>query len=217
MIILLPLGVNFGKVMSPFTATSPIMKYSYVYICLLPVILQGYVKQTERIKDYFVKAGVTGACLFAFVFWQQDNTLYTMLNQVHRATLSFVTNVVGRIESCPGYRMGMPVVIVGGYPTDRYDTDLAVYDWVEQGAILSSSVIPLNKHIYYYMQDWLNVPIEEPAQEVFEEAAASEVFRNMPLYPDDGSVLIYDGKVIVKMQEEYTPRAQYEIDYENRR
>ena len=67
------------------------------------------------------------------------------------------------------------------------------------------------------MQDWLNVPIEEPAQEVFEEAAASEVFRNMPLYPDDGSVLIYDGKVIVKMQEEYTPRAQYEIDYENRR
>lgn len=217
MIILLPLGVNFGKVMSPFTATSPIMKYSYVYICLLPVILQGYVKQTERIKDYFVKAGVTGACLFAFVFWQQDNTLYTMLNQVHRATLSFVTNVVGRIESCPGYRMGMPVVIVGGYPADRYDTDLAVYDWVEQGAILSSSVIPLNKHIYYYMQDWLNVPIEEPAQEVFEEAVASEVFRNMPLYPDDGSVLIYDGKVIVKMQEEYTPRAQYEIDYENRR
>ena len=217
MIILLPLGANFGKVMSPFTATSPIMKYSYVYICLLPVILWKYVKQAERIRNYFVRAGVAGAFLFAFVFWQQDNTLYTMLNQVHRATLSFVTNVVGRIESCPGYQMGMPVVIVGGYPADRYDTDITAYDWVEQGAILSSSVIPLNKHIYYYMQDWLNVPIEEPAQEVFEEVAASEVFRNMPRYPDDGSVQIYDGKVIVKMQEEYTPKAQYEIDYENRR
>lgn len=219
LVFLMPLGVNFGRVMSPFSATSPTMKYSYVYLCLLPVLLVGQMQ--DGLKNWFLKycAGglLPGMLLLGFVFWQQDNTLYTMLNQVHRSTLSFVTNVVSRIESSPGYSMGMPVVIVGGYPSDRYNTDISVYDWVEEGALLSSSVIPLNKHIYYYMNDWLNVPIEEPAQEVFEEVASSELFQQMPRYPDDGSVQIYDGRVIVKMQETYTPKAQYEIEYEKRR
>lgn len=219
LILLMPLGVNFGRVMSPFSATSPTMKFSYVYLCLLPVLLAEELREStgKGILKYCAGSVLPGMLLLGFVFWQQDNTLYTMLNQVHRSTLSFVTNVVSRIESCPGYSMGMPVVIVGGYPSDRYNTDISVYDWVEEGALLSSSVIPLNKHIYYYMNDWLNVPIEEPAQEVFEEVASSELFQQMPRYPDDGSVQIYDGRCIVKMQEMYTPKAQYEIEYEKRR
>lgn len=218
-IFLLPLGANFGKIMSPYSATSPSMKYTYVYLCLLPVILgeRSPNAADSVLRKYYIKGFSIAAILLAFQFWQQDNTLYTMLEQAHRATLSFVTNVVSRIESCPGYSMGMPVVIVGGYPADRYDTTIEAYDWVSDGTFLTSSVIPLNKHIYYYMNDWINVPIEEPAREVFEEVAGSDYFQQMPRYPDDGSVIIRDGRVVVKMQDTYIPKAQYEIDYENRR
>lgn len=220
-ILLLPLGANFGKIMSPYSATSPSMKYTYVYLCLLPVTLRGKGRSPNPVDGILRKCYLRGfaiaAILLSFQFWQQDNTLYTMLDQAHRATLSFVTNVVGRIESCPGYSMGMPVVIVGGYPADRYNTTIEAYDWVGNETFQASSVIPLNKHIYYYMNDWINVPIEEPAREVFEEVAGSDYFQQMPRYPDDGSVIIRDGRVIVKMQDTYTPKAQYEIDYENRR
>lgn len=218
-ILLLPLGVNFGRMMSPYSATSPSMKYSYVYLCLLPVIL-GFQNLNTRNSVFgkgYVRSLFIAAILLAFQFWQLDNTFYTMLDQAHRATLSFVTNVVGRIESCPGYSMGMPVVIIGGYPADRYNSSIEAYDWVRDETFLSSSVIPLNKHIYYYMNDWINVPIEEPTQEVFEEVAQSDYFRQMPRYPDDGSVIIRNGRVVVKMKDDYTPKAQYEIDYENRR
>ena len=39
----------------------------------------------------------------------------------------------------------------------------------------------------------------------------------MPLYPAEGSVRWLDGRVVVKIQEEYTPKSDYELAYENRR
>ena len=42
-------------------------------------------------------------------------------------------------------------------------------------------------------------------------------FAALPRYPDDGSVQIIDGCLVVKVQEEYTPKSDFEIAYENRR
>ena len=76
---------------------------------------------------------------------------------------------------------------------------------------------PLNKHIYYYLSDWLNIPVEEPEESVFMEVAASPEFAEMPLYPQDGSIQVLDGRLVVKVQETYTPKSDFEIAYENRR
>ena len=45
----------------------------------------------------------------------------------------------------------------------------------------------------------------------------SEAFQAMPLYPDDGSVAIVGGKLVVKLAARYTPKKAYEIAYENRK
>ena len=45
----------------------------------------------------------------------------------------------------------------------------------------------------------------------------SEEFQAMPLYPADGIVQMLDGRVVVKIKEEYTPKSDYELAYENRR
>lgn len=227
LLLLLPLAVNFAQVISPYSTPTPIMKYAYVFIYFLAILFadienQAEGERSESTKQQFI-CGLSETLLIPVLilsigyFWKYDNLLYTMLNQAHRATESFVTNVVSRIESCEGYQMGMKVVIVGGFPADRYYADVEGYDAVQQGGALSSSVIPLNKHIYYYMNDWLNVPIPEPAEEDFIRISETETFKNMPLYPNDGSVQIIEECVVVKMQENFTPKAQYEKDYENRR
>lgn len=221
-LLLLPLGVNFTQILSPWSEPRLLMKYSFVFYYLLPLLLwerweerggSGAFLRMRRLKPVLS----AGLLALAVVFWQYDNLLYTMLNQAHRATFSFATNLVSRIESCEGYHRGMEVVIIGGFPAERYYTDIEAYTRVIHESALSSSVIPLNKHIYYYMEDWLNVPIEEPPEEEFFRVAALEEFKRMPLYPDDGSVRLIDGCIVVKMQENYTPRSQYEKEYENRK
>ena len=59
--------------------------------------------------------------------------------------------------------------------------------------------------------------MEEPDEEVMLEVSQSKEFQKMPLYPADGSVQKLDGRIVVKIQEEYTPKSDYEIAYENRR
>ena len=78
-------------------------------------------------------------------------------------------------------------------------------------------VAELNKHIYYYLNDWLSIPVEEPAEDTMIAMADSEIFAEMPLYPAQGSVRVVDGKAVVKLRETYTPKSDFEIAYENRR
>ena len=78
-------------------------------------------------------------------------------------------------------------------------------------------MLPLNKHLYYYLNDWLNFPVEEPDEETMLAISDSPEFRAMALYPAQGSVQVLDGRVVVKLQEEYTPKSDFEIAYENRR
>ena len=59
--------------------------------------------------------------------------------------------------------------------------------------------------------------IQEPEEETMIAVAQLEDFQAMPLYPADGSVRMLDGRVVVKIQEEYTPKSDYELAYENRR
>ena len=146
-----------------------------------------------------------------------NNRLYTASAQAHRATLSYATRLASRIESCPGYTHGMPVYLIGSFPTDRVHNSVEGFAQVDHYSVPLDTVAPLNKHIYYYLQDWLNIPVEEPDEEVMLEVSQSKEFQKMPLYPADGSVQKLDGRIVVKIQEEYTPKSDYEIAYENRR
>ena len=146
-----------------------------------------------------------------------NNRPYTASAQAHRATLSYATRLASRIESCPGYTHGMPVYLIGSFPTDRVHNSVEGFAQVDHYSVPLDTVAPLNKHIYYYLRDWLNLPIEEPAEADLMAMAERPEFAAMPRYPDDGSVQIIDGCLVVKVQEEYTPKSDFEIAYENRR
>ena len=226
---LLPLALNLTSLMGE---SMPIMRYSFVFAYVLALALADRAFCGEqgkkpggksRIKDK-VKGGpaprlaalLAAVCLLLLSF-QTDNTVYTMSATAHRATESFATRLVERVETTPGYRNGMEVVIIGGFPSKVYHSQIEAFSLVEDYSNLSSSVIPLNKHVYYYLNDWLNVPWQMPDEATMQAVSDSEAFQAMPLYPDDGSVAIVDGRLVVKLASKYTPKKAYEIAYENRR
>ena len=157
------------------------------------------------------------AVLVLLVSFNIVNLAYTVSAQAHRATESFATRLVERVESAPGYEKGMEVLIVGGFPSGVYYSTIEVFALVDDYSDHASSVIPLNKQVYYYLNDWLNVPWAMPPESELIALSDSEAFRAMPLYPSDGSVVVSEGRVIVKLAEVYKPKKPYEIAYENRR
>lgn len=219
MIVLLPLGAGFAQIITPFSEATPIMKYAYVFLYLGALLLADlglpYQKAPLSLHGSRLLCTVLAAvCLYSV---NVDNLLYTASAQSHRALLSYATTMLTRIQSCPGYDGTQEVVIIGTFPTDRYYSEIDSYALVDHYSVPIHTAAPLNKHIYYYFNHWLNVPLAEPEEDTMQSVADSPEFSAMPLYPADGSVAMIDGRVVVKVQEGYTPKSDYEIAYENRR
>lgn len=204
-----PLACNFSEL---FSGSTPIMLYAFVMTFILAIVL------IDRFGWNWVKRGAGILCLVILLLYAQiANIAYVSSATAHRATQTFATNLVSRVESTPGYDRDMEVIVIGGFPDDVYYSTVEGFELVEHFSCLSSSVMPRNKHIYYYMNDWLNVPWQEPEESLLIEISNSADFQSMALYPSDGSVRILDGRVVVKLAETYTPKKDYEIAYENRR
>ena len=227
--LLLPLALNLTVLMDN---PMPIMRYALAFAYVLVLTLadralaepEGAEKRSRQKRkspprrDIPLRwAAVCAAVLSLIVSFNVINLAYTVSAQAHRATESFAARLVERVESAPGYENGMQVIVIGGFPSRIYRSDVEAFALVEDYSNLSSSVIPLNKHVYYYLNDWLNVPWAEPDEKTMMAVSASAEFQAMPLYPSDGSVVISDGRVIVKLASRYTPKQPYEIAYENRR
>lgn len=217
-VLLLPLGINFTQVLSPSSTPTPIMQYSFVYPVILSLALLPELHlPKKRVQDTCKVLALAAVTLLTLKYTQVDNLCYTASLQAHRATESFATRLIARIEQAEGYQAGMEVAIIGGYPEEYYSSPIASFETVKHYSCLPTTVTPLNKQIYYYFNNWLNVPIAEPEEQTLIEVASGADFAAMPRYPSDGSVQVIDGRVVVKLADDYTPKQQYEIDYENRR
>lgn len=221
LLALLPLGMDFMQILSPYSLPTPLMKYAFVclYLALLLLLDRGErtAAPAPRLGTGLSLGCLAWAALLLVVFLNTNNLLYTASAQAHRATESYLTRLYARVEDCPDYEPGMEVVIIGAIPADQIAQPLDSLLQVEHYSVPYGVVPTLNKHIYYYLQDWLNLPVEEPDEATMLAVSRSAAFRAMPLYPAQGSVQVLDGRAVVKLQSRYTPKSDYELAYENRR
>ncbi len=218
-VALLPLGMNFMQILSPYSAPTPLMKYAFLSVYLLVLLTADLVDGLHQ-RQTFVRLSL-GMCVLWSISLMMfclntNNLLYTASHQAHRATESYATRLLARIEGCPGYQPGMEIAIVGAVPPEQIKSQIPSYQQVDHYSVPMHSVLPLNKHIYYYLNNWLNTPVDEPSEETMSAISRSSAFRTMPKYPAEGSVQIIHGRVVVRMADEYTPKSDYEIAYENR-
>lgn len=222
LVILLPLGMNFGQILSPYSTPTPLMKYAYVALylgVLMAVDLADGVKEKDQGNSKAVLMAAAGAwsVLLLLFCLNTNNLLYASADQAHRATESYATRLLTRIESCPGYEPGMEIAVVGAVPPSALESGVESYQRVSHYSVPRGTVLQLNKHIYYYFNLWLNTSVEEPDEATMIAISDSEEFQQMPLYPADGSIKVIDGRVVVRMQEKYKPKSDYEVAYEHRK
>lgn len=213
---ILPLAIGFVQIISPWSPPTPLMQYPYVivYVFVLFLVDHAQLKCPIQMKRKFLLAVFSSMLVICLCGGWLCNLLYTSSAQAHRATESYVTRLMSRVESTSGYTWDMPVLIIGAFPNDRYFAQIEAYALIDHYSVPDDSVLPLNKHIYYYLNHWLNIPVAEPEESVMIAMSDSKEFAAMSCYPDDGSVQIIDQQVVVKVGESYTPKSDYELAYE---
>ena len=216
LLVIFPLAINFGQIISPYSEPTPLMKYSHVLVYAIVIVVADL---ADRYAPARVRSGMICAwCALLLLFClNTNNVMYTASAQAHRAAESYFTRLMARVENCEGYEQGMEVLFVGAIPDDQIRSAVESYSQVDHYSVAIHNLAHLNKHIYYYLNDWLSIPVEEPNEADVIAVADSEAFAEMTLYPAQGSVQVLDGKVVVKLRETYTPKSDFEIAYENRK
>ena len=117
------------------------------------------------------------------------------------ATLALTNRIIYQIESIDGYVPG--------------DTEVIFVGDLKNNEILNKARPFFNKFLatgldesygltYYlvienYIVDYLGYPMNIPDKDYADKIAEKEKIKNMPIYPNKGSIEMIDGVVVVKL------------------
>ena len=203
--LLLPLFMNIIYVVG-HGVMHDLMILPYYFLYVLVILM--FFKDAEVRAPKWSRAAA-GVLIF-IILWgniQSSNGLYLKKDLEQRATFSVMTRVADRIESHPDYISGSTTVAIYG----RYDQitipGFEQYSRIT-GADVPSPISTVYPRYYFdlyeaYFKYILDLPIRVCDDEVWHEIKESPELRAMPVFPDEGSMTMIDGVLVVKMNKDY--------------
>ncbi len=205
LIALLPIGMN-----AVYTLTGGMshdLMYFAIWLVYLFVLLVAWwtVNHFDTMKP-FVKVGqrVVLTVLVFIILWgnvQTANAAYLKKDLEQDANLSLFTRIIYQMENCDGYVTGETPVVFVGKPDSLLDEIPGferIYEIVgcDTGYVLGAS---LRGYYQAYFDYILLNPAIMADSETWSQMQTKDEVIAMPCYPEEGSVEIIDGIIVVKL------------------
>lgn len=196
----LPIAVNLIIIMCFKSTIYTLMVYATVFIFILPVVLIDKTEVTGKLKS-LVKAcrWITQIilCVVLLNYIWLSNGNYVQLYYSDQQTNNYYTTLVTRMRSAEGYTDEMPVAYIGfdiedaSYTNGIWDTTPFMYGGKN------------SEYINAYSRKWFISAYlgYEPVEVSYEEGmqlSEDPLVQEMPRYPDEGSIKVINGVLVVK-------------------
>ncbi len=203
--IVYPLAGNLIYIMVPGGNIHTLMIYGLVYTLIVPVSLVSYMgADLGKLRSFQAAASwviLLTVMLTAYSYALTANTAYLKIDLSMRQCVAYSTRLLDKIESCDGYRQGMPVVLLGSGVKEEALSPTPQMDNVHMIGVFNLGDFRTSYTYGHFLRYYLGF-----TGEVYlggsEEAKALEALpsvRSMPLYPEIGSVQVIDGMAAVKL------------------
>lgn len=198
LVFLLPLGMNISFILSQ-GILHDLMKYSFWYIYFLALLLVEFVIEEKEgiLKRACCYSTYAIVCLILWGNIQNSNTVYIKKEIERQATMSKITRVLQCMEEQPGYIEGeTPVVIVG----EDAGFNKTMPQFERYGLLTgagNASMISYYETYKAYFEYILNTPINIVLSN--EHLKQKEQVKNMPIYPEKGSIQMIDDIIYIKL------------------
>jgi len=149
---------------------------------------------SENKLKIFRKSTLILLGIIIFLYVRFANVCYVKATYIQTRAISYFTALQARIQGIPGYRASYPVVFV-----NERKKQLTGVEITRQLNIIN---IPpyfnelLNNYAWKrFMNMWVGYA---PVIHSLDTIKNTQAIDDMPRYPDDGSIRIIEGKVVVK-------------------
>lgn len=202
--LLFPIAVNFIVIMCPDSWIYTLMVYSFVLLGCVPVILlECFPKQEAATKTWQLVFGKGIRLLVAVLiccYAYQTNVNYTALHFSNRQVENYLNSLVVQVRMTEGFTTEKEWAFLGNIE-DPLLNCYWQYEISYGGAEFTQGMLQR-----YSIGDWISnyygyiFPVAEDTK--IADLRQREAVRNMPCWPDEGSIKIIEDTVVVKFQEE---------------
>ncbi len=196
--LMIPFAMNIVNLMGG--VTHAVMIYSFWFTYIIAIL---FTKHFTKIKSrmFFEKATALLLCCLIFANIQVANAAYVKKTTEQQATLSVMTRVLARIESIDGYEPGVTPVAFMGVP-NKYLTEYEEFEdqiFITGLGYTSAITYPniYKKYFSMILKVDINVVKNKEAVEIYDKNNLAD----MPTFPDNDSIKVIDGTVVVKFSD----------------
>lgn len=153
---------------------------------------------SEKNKKWFGYAGVLLLLWMTFLFIRFDNGVYKREDYYLKSTDRFYTSLITRIQNTEGYKDTLPVAYIGEF--GMRDETLVLKEEFDAFSLDPNYGIMINDYAwrtYMQMKQGFYPDVVEDTS-IYQY---NEEVKEMPCYPDAGSIKVIDDVVVVKFTE----------------
>lgn len=207
-LLVCPLAFNSIHIMVPETVPGvhSLMRMSLIFTFVLPLTYCDILSATHKSgqKRQF-NSVLLSCCIFVLsllpvTYCYRDNTAYLNAELAEEQAEAYFGSMITRIRSTNGYRDELPLAYVNPCISDSTLTQLSMKDNVHT-FILSLSVQDVLNENNWREFCALHLGWSPSEVEDISYYQQLEEVQQMPCYPDDGSIQIIEGAVVVKFSE----------------
>ncbi len=219
LVALFPLAIHAVGVLSQNEYTHWIMCYPFVLTFVMMVALIDRVEllqQTEQTTEQKLKrrnaftrsAGIAVlivSILLLRQWYMTTNQGYEFLRYADQNALSTGILLVDDIRETEDYQTEIPVAFVGTELPDAFQYITGDFSQVcgTNGDGYTGLRLPITdaEHLKILLRDYIGVAFSYADSDTISELSKDETIRQMPVYPEQGSIMVYRGYLIVKLSD----------------
>lgn len=196
-----PVCATIFAVLSPDTFIHLLIRIPWVVFFILAIVIAEKVFTELKCGKYLLNAGYILTVVLVFQFALVSNIVGFNMNERYEKTYAMCVRIVDKLESQEGYRHGMKVAILGGFPTeDSYpSTDITRSDLIGYFGVADDLCVNSTSKYAEFMKHYLDVTITTVSDE--EEIALTETegFKDMEYFPYAGSIKLIGDVWVIKL------------------
>ena len=201
MTAVLPIGLNFVILIAPETICYPLNTAGLILmIPFMMVVLENFELNKGAIFKWI---SIVLLFIIAVTYFLAANATYTGVRMKYNQAYSIALRMVDRIENCEGYTLDKQWLICGIVDetntqpvSDLYYLTLGGF---ANGPIFHGNYWGMTETWRKFMQVYLGIQPNFCSVEDYFKVCGTQYFKDMPVFPAQGSVAEIDGIMVVKM------------------
>lgn len=172
---------------------------TYIFIIYLILNSKGKIKKLDRLMYLFFSIIIIFNVIYA-------NQIYEKKKIEFDSTITTLNRVIMQIENIEGYQVNKtPVVIIGNLGDGPLSFKREELDYKGIG-LGNTYSLTNNRNYYRFIKYYMGYPMNIVDNNMAKSVIAKKFYKKteikkMPCYPNDGSIQLIDGYVIVKFSE----------------